>query len=78
MQRDQGTAVPEEPPRIEVTARDLGTGDSQTVVITDDYVITCAGSAYVHHVQAYANGTKRMRRVPIHLIAMMILPERFT
>jgi hypothetical protein len=50
-------APPEEPARIEVTAKDLGTGDSQTVVITDNYVVTCAGSAYVDHVQAYANGT---------------------
>ena len=47
----------EEPARIEVTATDLGTGDSETVVITDDYVLTCAGSAYVAHVSAYANGT---------------------
>lgn len=48
---------PEEPARIEVTARDLGTGDSETVVIADDYVLTCAGSARVTYVQAYANGT---------------------
>lgn len=47
----------EEPARIRVTVTDLGTGDTEEAVITDDYVITCAGSAYVHHVQAYASGT---------------------
>lgn len=46
-----------DPGRITVTATDPGTGDSDTVVIENDYVITCAGSCYVHHVQAYANGT---------------------
>jgi len=46
------TAAPEEPARIEVTARDLGTGDSQTVVIADDYVLICAGSCYQADVQA--------------------------
>ena len=49
--------VPDEPARIEVTAKDLGTGDSETVVITDNYVITCAGSAHVTHTQVSANGT---------------------
>jgi hypothetical protein len=53
----QPETAPDEPARIEVTARDLGTGDSETIVISDDYVLTCAGSAYLHHVQAYANGT---------------------
>ena len=50
----QPETAPEEPARIEVTATDLGTGDSETVVITDDYVLTCAGSAYVAHVSRYA------------------------
>lgn len=45
-------AGPEEPARIEVTARDLGTGDSQTVTITDDYVLICAGSCHRAGVQA--------------------------
>ena len=45
-------APPEEPARIEVTARDLGIGDSQTVTITDDYVLICAGSCYQADVQA--------------------------
>ena len=47
----------DEPVRIKVTVTDLGNGDSDEVVISDDYLITCAGSAYVDHVQAYANGT---------------------
>ena len=49
--------MPEQPARIRVTAADLDTEETGTVVITDDYVITCAGSCYVDHVQAYANGT---------------------
>ncbi len=40
-----------------MTVTDPETGDTETVEITDDYVITCAGSCYVDHVQAYANGT---------------------
>lgn len=46
-----------EPARIKVTVTDPETGDAEEVEICDDYVITCAGSCYVHHVQAYANGT---------------------
>jgi hypothetical protein len=49
--------MPEQHVRIQVTATDLDTSESDTVIITDDYVLTCAGSCYVHHVQAYANGT---------------------
>ncbi len=49
--------MPDEPARIKVTAEDLGTGDSESGIITDDYVLTCAGSCYMTHVQAYANGT---------------------
>ena len=48
----------EEPVRIRVTAEDLGTGESDSVVITDDYVLICAGSCYQAGVQAeLANGT---------------------
>jgi hypothetical protein len=46
-----------EPARIKVTVTDLGTGDSESAVITDDYVLTCAGSCYMANVTAYANGT---------------------
>jgi hypothetical protein len=48
----------DEPARIKVTATDLDTSDSDEVVISNDYVVTCAGSCYVDHVQAYANGTR--------------------
>ena len=48
-----------EPPiyGVQVTVLDTETGDTETVVISDDYVISCAGTAYVDGVQAYANGT---------------------
>lgn len=42
---------------IEVTVRDTESGDSETQTITNDYVIVCAGSCYVHYTQAHANGT---------------------
>jgi len=42
---------------IEVTARDPETGQRDTQEIVDDYVITCAGTCYIHHVSQYANGT---------------------
>jgi hypothetical protein len=42
---------------IRITATDLDAGDSDSKVIWNDYVLTCAGSCYVDHVQAYANGT---------------------
>lgn len=42
---------------IQVTCTDLDTGESETKVIRDDYVLVCAGSCYRHHVQASANGT---------------------
>jgi hypothetical protein len=41
-----------EPVRLKVTAEDLGTGDSESVVISDDYVLICAGSCYQAEVQA--------------------------
>jgi hypothetical protein len=54
---DKDAAPAGEPARIKVAVTDLGTGDSEEQVISDDYVITCAGSCYVAGVQAYANGT---------------------
>lgn len=42
---------------IRVTCTDLDTGESESQVIHDDYVLVCAGSCYRHHVQAHANGT---------------------
>lgn len=47
-----------DPPQgTRVTATDLATGESETVEIRDDYVVTCDGRSYVDGVQAYANGT---------------------
>lgn len=42
---------------IRVTVQDLDNGDHESVVIENDYVVTCAGSCYVAHVQKFANGT---------------------
>jgi hypothetical protein len=38
---------------IRVTVTDLDTGESDSKVIWDDYVLICAGSCYRHAVQAY-------------------------
>jgi hypothetical protein len=38
---------------IRVTVEDLKTGDTDSVVIRDDYVCICAGSCYVAHTQAW-------------------------
>jgi hypothetical protein len=45
------------PARIRVTVTDLATGESESVEIEDDYVLTVAGSAYLAHTNAFANGT---------------------
>jgi hypothetical protein len=45
------------PARIKVTVTDLDSGDSEEHAIADDYILTVAGSCYVDHIQAYANGT---------------------
>lgn len=37
-----------------VTVTDPLTGEADAV---DDYVITCAGSCYVDHIQTFPNGT---------------------
>jgi len=42
---------------VKVTVTDPETGDSESTVIEDDYVLTCAGSCYLAHSQVYANGT---------------------
>lgn len=39
--------------QIRVTVEDLLTGDKQSVEIADDYVLICAGSAYVDSTQMY-------------------------
>lgn len=40
-------------PGIEVTVKDLLTGDTETKVIQDDYVIITAGSCFISGVQDY-------------------------
>jgi hypothetical protein len=42
-------------PGTTVTASD--TFESQTVIVFNDYVIVCDGSAYLARTQVYANGT---------------------
>ena len=47
-----------QPAKIRVTVTDPENGDSETAEIIDNYVIITAGSCYVAHVQAHANGTQ--------------------
>lgn len=42
---------------IEVTVRDTETGESETGVIDNDYILVTAGTCYQAHVNAHANGT---------------------
>ena len=42
---------------VRVTATDLETGESESVVIDNDYVLICAGDRYQSEVQRHANGT---------------------
>ena len=42
---------------VRVTATDLETGESEAVVIDNDYVLICAGDRYQSGVQRHANGT---------------------
>ena len=42
---------------VRVTATDLETGESESVVIDNDYVLICAGDHYQSEVQRHANGT---------------------
>ena len=40
-----------------VTCTDVDTGESDSAVITDDYVLITDGSVYLDSVQQHANGT---------------------
>jgi hypothetical protein len=43
---------------IRVTTEDLsGEQEPQVVEFDNDYLLTTAGSCYLHHIQTYANGT---------------------
>lgn len=57
MQPENEAGAPDQPARIKVTVTDLDTGDSESAVVTDDYILTCAGSCHLAHVATYANGT---------------------
>lgn len=43
--------------QIRVTVHDLVDGTEQSTEIEDDYVIICAGSCHVEHINAFATGT---------------------
>lgn len=46
---------------IRVTVEDLATGESESVVIRDDYVCIAAGSCYVSHTQVFPrSGTHQL------------------
>ncbi len=40
-----------------VTAEDINTGESEAVVIRDDYVLICDGEIYLDSAVHHANGT---------------------
>ena len=40
-----------------VTCTDVETGESESAVITNDYIVICDGDRYLDHVQQHANGT---------------------
>lgn len=43
---------------IEISVRDLDSNEPpETVVIDDDYMLITAGACYLHHTNAFANGT---------------------
>jgi hypothetical protein len=42
---------------IQITVRDLETGESETREISDDYMVICAGNRYLAHTDAHMNGT---------------------
>lgn len=39
--------------QIRVTVKDLQTGEEETVEISDDYLLICAGSCYLDGTQVY-------------------------
>lgn len=45
---------------IRVTVEDLETGESESKVIVNDYIIVTAGTCYVDYQQAFANGTHQL------------------
>ena len=56
---------------VRVTATDLETGESESVVIDNNYVLICAGDRYQSEVQRHANGTAVLTvKVRKHLAAL--------
>lgn len=45
------------PRGTKVTCTDLYTGESDSKVIENDYVVVCDGNRYVYHIDAHASGT---------------------
>lgn len=44
-------------PGTEVTCRDLLTGESESAIVRNDYVLVTDGDCYLANVQEYANAT---------------------
>lgn len=40
-----------------VTCEDLATGETESVVIKDDYVLVTDGTVHLHHQSVFVNGT---------------------
>ena len=47
-----------------VTATDLSTGESESVVIFNDYVVICDGKYRISSVQRHSNGTVQITLMP--------------
>lgn len=45
---------------IEVTVRDLATGEAETRTVWNDYILICAGSCHESSVQTLASGTHQI------------------
>ena len=44
-------------PGTRVTAKDISTGESDSVELLDDYILITDGKCELTHTQVYANGT---------------------
>lgn len=44
-------------PGTKVTAEDVDTGESESIVIVDDWNLVCDGAAYVSGIVQHGNGT---------------------
>ncbi|GAA1401843.1 hypothetical protein GCM10009613_60850 [Pseudonocardia kongjuensis] len=55
--------ISDQDPGIEVTAKDLKTGETQTTVVKDDYVLITAGTCYLHHLNDFPRAGTRVLTV---------------